>query len=201
MGFSWAPKPSRIWCIKLPTYKIFIDGKPRKIELTKTGETSFAVKVDNKPVNVRLPEEKLNLEKAFSINVDGKTYKAELPKIDYDKLFPVKVEEVTFKAEIKTPATKSTLTAFEPIALTSTVRKTATTKQAIEGAVTAPMTGRILSVKVEKGNHVETGQILCILEAMKMENEIVAPKAGTVREVYASEGSSVNEGEPLFLID
>lgn len=201
MGFSWASKPSRIRCIKLPTYEIFIDGKPRKIELTKTGEASFTVKVDNKSVNVKLPEEKLNLDKAFSMNIDGKTYKVELPKIDHDKLFPVKVEEVTFKAEIKTSASKSILTAFEPIALTSTVRKAATTKPAIEGAVVAPMTGRILSVKVEKGDKVEASQILCILEAMKMENEIVAPKAGIIREVYASEGSSVNEGEPLFIVD
>ncbi|RJS81359.1 biotin/lipoyl-binding protein [Candidatus Bathyarchaeota archaeon] len=63
------------------------------------------------------------------------------------------------------------------------------------------MTGKILSIKVKKGDAVKAGQILCILEAMKMENEITASKTGTVREVYISEGSSVSEGEPLFLID
>jgi biotin carboxyl carrier protein len=63
------------------------------------------------------------------------------------------------------------------------------------------MTGKILSVKVKKGEQVKLGQVICILEAMKMENEITAPKAGTVREVHVSEGSSVSEGEPLFVVD
>jgi biotin carboxyl carrier protein len=63
------------------------------------------------------------------------------------------------------------------------------------------MTGKILSVKVKKGDQVKKGETLCILEAMKMENEITTSKAGTVREVYVSEGSSVSEGDSLFIID
>lgn len=200
MGLSRTSEPSRVRCIILPTYEIFIDGKARKIELTKTGETSFTVKMDNKQVNVDLPTENSNLETMFAINVDGKTYQVELPKIDRDKPFIIKVDGSTFKAEVKTPLNKPALSAFEPIALVP-AKKATPTKQAVEGAVAAPMTGRILSVKVKKGEQVEAGQILCILEAMKMENEIAAPKAGTVQEIYASEGSSVSEGEPLFIID
>lgn len=184
----------------MATYEVFIDGKSRKIGLTKTGEGSFIVEVDGKPVNVELSVEKPNLEEAFTINVDDKTYQIELPEIDRDKPFVVKVEEITFKAELKTPLNKPALTTFEPLTPMPT-KKTTATKQAIEDAVAAPMTGRILSVKVKKGDKVETGQILCILEAMKMENEITAPKSGTVHEVYASEGSSVSEGEPLFIIN
>jgi len=75
-----------------------------------------------------------------------------------------------------------------------------TQKQVAEGAVTAPMTGKIISVKVKKGDQVMAGQILCIIEAMKMENEITAPKAGTVQEVNVSERSSVSEGEVLLVI-
>jgi biotin carboxyl carrier protein len=184
----------------LPTYEISIDDKPRKIELAKTGDNSFTVKVDDKPVNVELPAEKQNLETKFSIKVDDETYEVELPKIERDKLFAVKVEEASFKAEIKTPMSRPASATFEPIAAIPT-RKATATKQAVEGAVEAPMTGRILAVKAKKGDRVETNQVLCILEAMKMENEIVAPKTGTIREVYASEGSSVSEGETLFIID
>jgi len=184
----------------LPVYEIFIDSKPRKIELTKTGENSFTVKIDDKSLNIELPVDKLDLEKVFSIKIDGKTYQIELPKIDWEKLFPIKVEETTFKAEVKTPTKKPALTAFEPTLLTPS-RKAVATKQSVEGTVTAPMTGKILSIKVKKGDQIELGQVICILEAMKMENEITAPKAGTVREVYVSEGSSVSEGEPLCLID
>jgi len=184
----------------LPAYEIFIDGKPRRIELTKIGENSFTVKIGDKSLIVELPAEKPELEKEFSIKVDGKTYRIELPKIDREKLFSVKVEEVAFKAEVKIPTLKPVLTVFEPGPLTPT-KRAMVTKQVVEGAVTAPMTGKILSVKVKKGEHVKAGQILCVLEAMKMENEITSPKAGTVREVYVSEGSSVSEGEPLFTVD
>ena len=184
----------------MPVYEIFIDGKPRKIELTKTGEKSFTVKIDDKSLSIELPADKLDLEKVFSIKIDGKTYQIELPRIDWEKLFPIKVEETTFKAEVKTPTKKPALTTFEPTPLTPS-RKAMATKQVVEGTVTAPMTGKILSVKVKKGDQVEFGQVVCILEAMKMENELTAPKAGTVREVYVSEGSSVSEGEPLFIVD
>ena len=184
----------------MPVYEIFIDSKPRKIELTKTGENSFTVKIDSKSLIIELPSDKLNLEKLSSIKIDGKTYQIELPRVDWEKLFPVKVEEITFKAEVKTPTKKPTLTTFEPVALTPT-KKATVTKQVAEGTITAPMTGKILSVKVKKGDHVELDQVVCILEAMKMENEITAPKAGTIREVYVSEGSSVSEGEPLLTVD
>jgi biotin carboxyl carrier protein len=62
------------------------------------------------------------------------------------------------------------------------------------------MTGKIVSVKVKKGDGVKTGQVLCIIEAMKMENEIYSPKTGTVQQVNVSDGSSVNDGEILFVI-
>jgi len=184
----------------MPAYEVFIDDKPLKIELTRIGENSFTVKIDDKSLNIALPTDKLDFEKGFSIKINGKAYQIELPKIDREKLFPVKVEEATFKAEVKTPTRKPTLTIFEPTPLTAT-KRTMTIKQVVEGAITAPMTGKILSVKVKRGDQVKAGQILCILEAMKMENEIAAPKAGTVREVYVSEGSSVSEGEPLFTVD
>jgi len=183
----------------LPIYEIFIDGKPLRIELTRTGESSFIVEIDNKAFSIELPADKLDLEKEISIKIDSRAYKIKLPKINREKLFPVKVEEATFKAEVKIPARRPALAIFEPTHVMP-MRRTMAPKQVVEGAVTAPMTGKILSVKIKKGDQVEAGQVLCILEAMKMENEITTPKAGTVQEVYASEGSSVSEGEPLFVV-
>jgi len=184
----------------VPAYEIFIDNKPRKIELTKTGQNSFTAKIDGKPFSIELTADNLNLKKVSSIKIDGKTYHTELPRIDWEKLFPVKVEELTFKAEVKTSIKKPMLTTFEQAPLAST-RKATATKQVVEGTIAAPMTGKILSVKVKKGDQVKLDQVICVLEAMKMENEITAPKAGTIREVYVSEGSSVSEGEPLFTVD
>ena len=67
-------------------------------------------------------------------------------------------------------------------------------------AVTAPMPGNILKVNVNVGDAVKEGQVLVVLEAMKMENEIMAPKNGTVTQVVVSKGSTVDTGAALVVI-
>ena len=67
-------------------------------------------------------------------------------------------------------------------------------------AVNAPMPGTILKVNVTQGQKVAEGAVLCVLEAMKMENEILAPKAGTVTQVLAAKGATVDTGAPLVVI-
>jgi len=183
----------------MPEYEVFIDDKLKKVELTKTGQGSFNIRVEGKDRNVEFATSTPDLEKPFTLKVDNKNYRVELPKIAPGKEFSVKVEEATFKAEVKTPARKASLTAFEPTGATPKKRASAN-RQAVEGGITAPMTGKIVKVKVKKGDEVKAGQVLCVIEAMKMENEIIAPKAGPVKEVYISDGSSVSEGEPLLLI-
>ena len=64
-------------------------------------------------------------------------------------------------------------------------------------AVKAPMPGNILDVKVKAGDSVKAGDVLAILEAMKMENEIVAPQGGTVASVNVNKGDTVNSGDTL----
>ena len=67
-------------------------------------------------------------------------------------------------------------------------------------AVTAPMQGLIVDVKVKAGQKVKTGDEIVILEAMKMENPIVAPKDSTVLEVKVSKGNTVNSGDTLVIL-
>ena len=66
--------------------------------------------------------------------------------------------------------------------------------------IIAPMPGNILDVKVSVGQSVNAGDVMFILEAMKMENEIVAPAAGTVKQVLVQKGSVVNSDDVLAVI-
>ena len=64
-------------------------------------------------------------------------------------------------------------------------------------ALRAPLPGNILEVKVSAGDHVQSGQVLMILEAMKMENEILAPHDGVIASVAVQKGATVASGDVL----
>ena len=66
--------------------------------------------------------------------------------------------------------------------------------------VNSPMPGNILRVEVKEGDTIQAGQLLVVLEAMKMENEILAPHDGTVAQVVVSKGSVVETGSPLVIL-
>lgn len=67
-------------------------------------------------------------------------------------------------------------------------------------AVNSPLPGTVLSIAVQNGQAVKTGDILVVVEAMKMENEIVAPRDGTVSSVAVSKGAAVESGTPLVYL-
>jgi acetyl-CoA/propionyl-CoA carboxylase biotin carboxyl carrier protein len=67
--------------------------------------------------------------------------------------------------------------------------------------ITAEMQGTILSIDVEEGGEVAAGDVLCVLEAMKMENDVVASRGGTVAEIPVAEGDSVDMGDVLCVLD
>jgi propionyl-CoA carboxylase alpha chain len=70
----------------------------------------------------------------------------------------------------------------------------------VEGGLTAPMPGKILAIEVDEGDSVGTGQLLVLMEAMKMEHQIVAAFDGAVTEVRVSVGDQVDNGELLVVI-
>jgi acetyl-CoA/propionyl-CoA carboxylase biotin carboxyl carrier protein len=68
------------------------------------------------------------------------------------------------------------------------------------GELISPIQGTVLKVSVEQGAKVDEGALICVIEAMKMENEITAPSAGTVEELSVSEGGSVATGDAIAVI-
>lgn len=67
--------------------------------------------------------------------------------------------------------------------------------------VLSPMQGKIIQIMVKKGDKVEKGDVLAILEAMKMENEVIAPKSGIITKIHVAEGVAVDANTPLFTIE
>jgi acetyl-CoA/propionyl-CoA carboxylase biotin carboxyl carrier protein len=69
-----------------------------------------------------------------------------------------------------------------------------------DGKLVSPIQGTVLKVNVEKGAQVDAGALICVIEAMKMENEITAPAAGTVEELGVTEGGAISTGDTIAVI-
>lgn len=121
--------------------------------------------------------------KSYTITVNGKVYE-------------VTVEENT--GALKAPAAPA---APAPKAPAPAAPAPAAAGKAGSVQVTAPMPGKILGVKAAVGQAVKRGEVLIVLEAMKMENEIVAPEDGTVASINVTTGSSVEAGEIIATLN
>jgi biotin carboxyl carrier protein len=120
----------------------------------------------------------------YIIKVNGNPYEVEVEEVGGSTNAPVPV-----KAAAK-PAAKAAAGAA----------KTAVTGSGNAGDVSAPMPGTVLKVKVAVGDTVKKGQVLLILEAMKMENEIVSPADGKVTVLNVEAGKAVTAGEVMVTI-
>ena len=121
--------------------------------------------------------------KKYNITVNGNTYEVYVEEAD--------ASSAPVAAPVAAPAAPAA--------------KTATPKAApaASGAnkVTAPMPGTVLQVKVSQGQSVKKGDVICVLEAMKMENDIPAPCDGVVASVNVQKGASVAAGDVLASIN
>ena len=127
----------------------------------------------------------------YKVSLNGKIYEVEVEKgeavlqAEYEAALPQ-------AAPVAVPANN---TAVAPQSAPTVAPAPAGVASA--AAITAPMPGNINAVKVTSGQAVKEGDVLIILEAMKMENEITAPKAGKVGQIFVQKGATVETGAPL----
>ena len=124
----------------------------------------------------------------YKVTLNGRTYEVEVEAgkamllDEYEAIVPAAPAPAVAAAPVAAPAAAAAPTV-------------------VKGeAVSAPMPGTILKVNVTEGQAVKAGEVLCVLEAMKMENDIAAPKDGTVTQIIAAKGASVATGDALVVI-
>ena len=130
----------------------------------------------------------------YKVTLNGRTYEVE---VEAGKA--MLLDEYEAIAPAPTAAPVAAPVAAAPVAAPAAA-STAPAAMKLAGGepVKAPMPGIVL--QVQQGQVVKEGDVLVILEAMKMENEVVAPRAGTVVQVVAARGSSVESGAPLVVL-
>ena len=130
----------------------------------------------------------------YKVTLNGKTYEVE---VEAGKA--MLVDE--YEAYAPAPAAPAAApVAAAPAAAPAPPPAPAPAAVAAGEAVNAPMPGNILKVNVSAGQAVKAGDVLVVLEAMKMENEIVAPRDGSVAQVVVTKGAVVDTGAPLVVL-
>jgi len=158
------------------------------------------------------------MDREFTLTVDGKSYQIEMqgnsllvdgqPFVIGLENGALTVDGIAYQVELdeKTALVDGQQVRFEAAGMSvraAAPKKQATRKKkaaASEGSVTAIMPGAILQVLVSEGDEVQDGQVVLVLEAMKMENEIQAHKSGVVKKIHVEPGDSVENGQTLVEI-
>lgn len=135
----------------------------------------------------------------FHIMVDNKVYEVEIEQIAKETKSIISSSEPTFDKAKKRTSTSSKKE-YTSLSITQEKQESLASNDGTGIRIEAPMPGTILDIRVKVGDTVYTGQVLAILEAMKMENDITAPQDGIVKEVKIKKGTTVNSGDALFIL-
>jgi len=178
----------------LTANEVLVNRKPHKVKVLERNGAVFLVEVNEKTVMVKVKN--MVRGKTLIMEINSEPFQADVERTQ--RGIKIRSGGKTFEVQCQPKIVKETAAKLEPTLITA--RKPATTLAVEKDAVTAPIAGRIVLLKANVGKKVEMGECICILEAMKMENEVAAPKTGFVKEIRVSEGAIVNKGDVLAVI-
>ncbi len=163
-------------------YITTIGGHEYTIEILDEGH----IVVDGKPMEVDFEE--VGSQSAYSLLVDGRSYEA-LVYPD-EGAWQVLIEGRLYQASVEDEREKRMRAAFDKAP-----------DEKAEFHLKAPMPGLVVAIPVEDGQKVQKGDVLLILESMKMQNELRSPRAGTVTRLRVSPGDRVEKKETLLSVE
>jgi biotin carboxyl carrier protein len=180
-------------------YRFLVNRNQVKVKLPDlASKTAFKAEVNGRSIAVELSEA-ISPGKPFFIQVGSKPYQVELGRNEKGGLTTVKVNGASYMVQSEnkshTGVSKSSMSTF------TVERRPVKGLHLGKGVVAASMPGKVVLVRVKAGDNVKAGDVLLVLESMKMENEIVSAISGSVKEVRISEGNAVNIGEIMVVID
>lgn len=131
----------------------------------------------------------------YKITLKGKTYEVEVERGE-----AMVLDEYEAKAPVP-PVAAAPVAVAAPVAAAAPAAAPAAPAAIAAGTtVEAPLPGNIFAIKVKEGDAVKAGDVLIVIEAMKMENEVCAPSDGVVKQVAVAKGQMVATGDPLVVI-
>lgn len=137
--------------------------------------------------------------KRYNVTVNGVQYQVEVEEVNGE------FENVPVVSSIQAPTSAPQVINQAPAPVSVPTEVKEDVKKPVVAAegdkIECPMPGTILSVNVTEGTTVKEGDVMCVLEAMKMENEIMAPRDGKIVQVGITKGAVVNTGDLLVVIE
>jgi len=165
---------------------LVIDGIEREVEALDRGDDSRTFRVNGKRIEIEVLKETTLEPTALMVRSGRRVFQVSMVRENDIDSYTVLVNGRHHSVVVKSADDQ--------------IQRTVSSQ---EGpiVVTAPMGGRIASVKIGIGKGTKDGQTLLVLVAMKMENEIVSPKSGVVKEIYVQPGTLVVAGDKLCLVE
>lgn len=167
------------------TYIATTRGTTSRIQVEESQPNQFRVLIDGKEFAIDFLEPQRNI---LSLIIGGKSYEVDVDVAADSDAFGVEIKGDHYEIEVVEERKKK---------LAMKLSKGASGRQDLK----SPMAGNVRKILVQAGESVVVGQVLLILEAMKMQNEIKSPIDGIIGSVSAREGITVSMGDPLCVVD